>query len=101
MLNIGIQFFGGRGGGGSGGARGGGRAGGSKAQIEALEKEVSELKSKMEKHSRTLENINRTPEYKLSPYDRHKKIVRASKLLRATQQGYYSKLEELKKAREG
>lgn len=28
MLNIGIQFFGGRGGGGSGGARGGGRAGG-------------------------------------------------------------------------
>ena len=46
MLNIGIQFFGGRGGGGSGGARGGGRAGGSKAQIEALEKEVSELKSK-------------------------------------------------------
>lgn len=29
MLNIGIQFFGGRGGGGSGGARGGGRAGSS------------------------------------------------------------------------
>lgn len=31
MLNIGIQFFGGRGGGGSGGARGGGRAGGGGA----------------------------------------------------------------------
>lgn len=36
MLNIGIQFFGGRGGGGSGGARGGGRAGGSSATDQAV-----------------------------------------------------------------
>lgn len=32
MLDIGVQFFGGRGGGGSGGARGGGRAGGGGSQ---------------------------------------------------------------------
>ena len=34
MLNIGIQFFGGRGGGGSGGARGSGRTGGGGADRE-------------------------------------------------------------------
>lgn len=37
MLNIGIQFFGGRGGGGSGGARGGGRAGGGGADNTPFE----------------------------------------------------------------
>lgn len=44
MLNIGIQFFGGRGGGGSGGARGGGRAGGGKTKSQALS-EVNSLKA--------------------------------------------------------
>lgn len=42
MLNIGIQFFGGRGGGGSGGARGGGRAGGGKSEEKAAEQKTVE-----------------------------------------------------------
>ena len=47
MLNIGIQFFGGRGGGGSGGARGGGRAGGggaaSSSQDNSMVKDYSNI----------------------------------------------------------
>lgn len=40
MLNIGIQFFGGRGGGGSGGARGGGRAGGGGGAASSSEQKA-------------------------------------------------------------
>lgn len=42
MLNIGIQFFGGRGGGGSGGARGGGRAGGGGSDQAKMDRLTSE-----------------------------------------------------------
>ena len=42
MLNIGIQFFGGRGGGGSGGARGGGRAGGGGSDQAKMNRLTSE-----------------------------------------------------------
>ena len=44
MLQISIQFFGGRGGGGSGGARGSGRTGGGKTKSQALS-EVNSLKA--------------------------------------------------------
>lgn len=40
MLNIGIQFFGGRGAGGSGGARGGGRAGGGGGAASSSEQKA-------------------------------------------------------------
>lgn len=46
MLDIGIQFFGGRGGGGSGGARGGGRAGGGSQSGAA--KVASDLRAALE-----------------------------------------------------
>lgn len=49
MLNIGIQYFGGRGGGGSGGARGGGRAGGGGGGSQSgAAKVASDLRTAME-----------------------------------------------------
>lgn len=50
MLNIGIQFFGGRGGGGSGGARGGGRAGGGRGSdsVAAAREDREFAKSRMD-----------------------------------------------------
>lgn len=43
MINISMQFFGGRGGGGSGGARGGGRAGGGGGAARSSEQKAAEF----------------------------------------------------------